>query len=370
MAWFLLVLSVTLIVLVPVNIYIARKIRDFECIQRIKNKKKRFFVSYIFFLITLLLLWWNATNANIMVLHFFFILLIGELIYDFVCMYKRKMTLKYGQEIVVSVCLLFTFVYLGYAYYVAHHVVETHYDVVATKDIGVDSFRIVQVTDSHVGATMNGEKFYNYMLDINKTNPDIVVVTGDFVDDDTSYEDFLRSCEGLGALETKYGVYFVYGNHDKGYFNNRTYGDKEIREELAKNNVTILEDNGLNIVGNIYLLGRQDKTVRNRKPIKELMDEIDDNYYVIDLNHQPNDYENEKNANVDLVISGHTHGGQLFPLMIIDKMIGANNQIYGIEKRDNTTFIVSSGIGDWAVKFKTGTLAEYVVIDIKNGDSL
>ena len=52
--------------------------------------------------------------------------------------------------------------------------------------------------------------------------------------------------------------------------------------------------------------------------------------------------------------------------MIIDKMIGANNQIYGIEERDNTTFIVSSGIGDWAVKFKTGTLAEYVVIDIKN----
>ena len=152
-------------------------------------------------------------------------------------------------------------------------------------------------------------------------------------------------------------------------YNNRTYGDKEIREELAKNNVTILEDNGLNIVGNIYLLGRQDKSVRNRKPIKELMDEIDDNYYVIDLNHQPNDYENEKNANVDLVISGHTHGGQLFPLMIIDKMIGANNQIYGMEKRDNTTFIVSSGIGDWAVKFKTGTLAEYVVIDIKKGDN-
>ena len=98
----------------------------------------------------------------------------------------------------------------------------------------------------------------------------------------------------------------------------------------------------------------------------ELMEGIDDNYYVIDLNHQPNDYENEKNANVDLVISGHTHGGQVFPLMIIDKMIGANNQIYGMESRDNTTFIVSSGIGDWAVKFRTGTIAEYVVIDIKN----
>ena len=366
MAWFLLVLTITLIVLVPVNIYIARKVRKFKCLEKIKDKKIKFIVSYIFLLITLIFLWWNATNANIIVLHFFFILLFGEFIYNIVCMIKKRMDFKYGQEIVFSICLVFTAVYLGIAYYIAHHVVETHYEVVANKDLGVDNFRIVQVTDSHVGATMTGDDFYNYMIEINKTNPDIVVVTGDFVDDDTSYENFIRSCEGLGALETKYGVYFVYGNHDKGYFNNRTYGDKEIREELAKNNVTILEDNGLNIVGNIYLLGRQDKSVRTRKPINELMEGIDDNYYVIDLNHQPNDYENEKNANVDLVISGHTHGGQLFPLMIIDKMIGANNQIYGIEERDNTTFIVSSGIGDWAVKFKTGTLAEYVVIDIKN----
>lgn len=366
MAWFLLVLTITLIVLVPVNIYIARKVRKFKCIEKIKDKKIKFIVSYIFLLITLIFLWWNATNANIIVLHFFFILLLGEFIYNIVCMIKKRMDFKYGQEIVFSICLVFTAFYLGIAYYIAQHVVETHYEVVANKDLGVDNFRIVQVTDSHVGATMTGDDFYNYMIEINKTNPDIVVVTGDFVDDDTSYENFIRSCEGLGALKTNYGVYFVFGNHDKGYFNNRTYGEKEIREELAKNNVFILEDDGLNIVGNIYLLGRQDRSVRTRKPIKELMEGIDDNYYVIDLNHQPNDYENEKNANVDLVISGHTHGGQVFPLMIIDKMIGANNQIYGMESRDNTTFIVSSGIGDWAVKFRTGTIAEYVVIDIKN----
>ena len=364
--WFLMVLTITLIVLIPVNIYIAIKLRKLNFIKNIKNKKVSYMASATFFYITILLLIWNSTNANIIVLHFFFILLLCELIYSFVCMIKRKINFKYGQEITISIALIITIVYLGYGYYLAHHVVETKYEVVATKDIGVDNFRIVQITDSHVGATMNGNDFYNYMVRINETNPDIVVVTGDFVDDDTSLKDMVRSCEGLGILETKYGVYFVYGNHDKGYFNYREYGDKELREELEKNNVTILEDEGLDIVGNIYLLGRQDRQVRDRTRAQDLMKEIDKNKYTIVLDHEPNDYDNEEEAKMDMVISGHTHGGQVFPLQIIDKMTSANDQIYGIETRSNTTFIVSSGIGDWAVKFKTGTVAEYVVIDIKN----
>lgn len=366
MTWFLLVLTITLVVLVPVNIYIARKVRKIKCIENIKDKKIRFLTSYIFLLITLILLWWNATNANVIILHFFFILLLGELIYNIVCMIKKKTDFKYGQEIVISICLLFTVAYLGVAYYIAHHVVETHYEVVSKKDLGIDSFRVVQITDSHVGATMNGDDFYNYMIKINDTNPDIVVVTGDYIDDDTSYEDFVRACEGLGALKTNYGVYFVFGNHDKGYFNNRKYNEQDIRLELAKNNVKILEDEGIDIVGNIYLLGRQDRQVRTRLSAQDLMKEIDSNKYVIVLDHQPNDYDNESEAKMDLVISGHTHGGQVFPLKYFD-FIGSNDNFYGMETRDNTTFIVSSGIGDWAVKFKTGTVAEYVVIDILNG---
>lgn len=364
-AWTIMVVSIILIVIFPVNIYIARQMHKISVIKGIKNKYISWLVSFIFLYITIGLLLWNSTNAYIMVLHLFFILLIGELIYKIIRMIKKKDEFKYGQEITISSSIIFTIIYLSIAYFIAHNVIETHYDVIATKELGVDSFRVVQVTDSHVGATMSGEDFYNYMIKINDTNPDIVVVTGDFIDDDTPYDDFIRSCEGLGALKTKYGVYFVYGNHDKGYFNYRSYTDKELREELAKNNVTILEDEGLEIVGNIYLLGRQDKSVRDRKSIQELMKDIDENYYVIDLNHQPNDYKNEEEAKVDLVISGHTHGGQVFPLMVLDRIIGANNQIYGIETRENTTFIVSSGIGDWAVKFKTGTVAEYVVIDIK-----
>ena len=366
MMWFLLVLSITLIVLIPVNVYIASKVHEFEIIKRVNNKILSWLFSFPFLLITILLLIWNPTNANVIVLHFAVILVLCELFYNFVCMFKRKYNIKYGQEVTVAIALVITMFYLGYAYYVAHNVVETHYQVVANKDIGVDKFRIVQITDSHIGATMSGEKFYNYMLEINKTNPDIVVITGDYVDDDTKLKDMVKACEGLGELKTKYGVYFIYGNHDKGYFDYREFDNDKLRKELRENNVTILEDIGVNLVGNLYLIGRQDKSVINRRTAEQLMSYMDPEKYVIVLDHQPNDYKNESEAGIDLVLSGHTHGGQVFPLQIIDKIIGTNNQIYGLEKIKSTTFIVSSGIGDWAVKFKTGTKAEYVVIDIIN----
>ncbi len=83
------------------------------------------------------------------------------------------------------------------------------------------------------------------------------------------------------------------------------------------------------------------------------------------LDHQPNDYDNEAESGADLVLSGHTHGGQLFPLGLFGVLLGSNDKTYGIETRDNTTFIVNSGISDWAIKFKTGTKSEYGVITIK-----
>ena len=87
--------------------------------------------------------------------------------------------------------------------------------------------------------------------------------------------------------------------------------------------------------------------------------------YVICLDHQPNDYAEEADCKMDLVLSGHTHGGQFWGLGIIGVWMGANDAYYGYERRKNTDFIVSSGIGDWAIDFKTGCISEYIVVNIK-----
>lgn len=93
---------------------------------------------------------------------------------------------------------------------------------------------------------------------------------------------------------------------------------------------------------------------------------LDKDKYTIVLDHQPNDYDAEAAARVDLVLSGHTHGGQMIPMGQLMRWfhIGGDN-VYGFERLGNTNFIVTSGISDWALQFKTGTRSEYVIIDIQ-----
>ena len=278
--------------------------------------------------------------------------------------FKKVAKKELSYTLVFCIALAFTTIYMGYGYYLAHHVYETKYEIKVEKNIGTTNFRIAQITDSHIGATMNGDKFISYMEEISSKNPDIVVVTGDFIDDDTSKEDMVKACSGLGKLKTKYGVYFVYGNHDRGYYDNRGYETSDLEAELAKNGVIILKDETIDITDYITLIGREDNRVKTRKSMDSLLEHVDKAKYLIVLVHEPNDYDNEAKAQVDLVLSGHTHGGQIFPLGYVGLIIGANDGFYGLEKRDNTNFIISSGIGDWAIKFKTGAISEYVIIDL------
>ena len=103
--------------------------------------------------------------------------------------------------------------------------------------------------------------------------------------------------------------------------------------------------------------------------MEELVSGLDKNKFIIVMDHQPNDYGKEAKARVDLVLSGHTHGGQLFPLNKVGEWIGANDKTYGIERRGQTNFVVTSGLSDWAIRFKTGTKSELVVIDVMHSDN-
>ena len=134
--------------------------------------------------------------------------------------------------------------------------------------------------------------------------------------------------------------------------------------ELEKNNVTVLKDDIALIADKLNIVGRNDKSDSGRKPISELLKGIDKSKYTIVLDHQPNDYKNESEADIDLVFSGHTHGGHLWPAGYIGLLIRANDAVYGAEEFNGKGFIVTSGISGWAIPFKTGTKCEYVVMDI------
>ncbi len=151
----------------------------------------------------------------------------------------------------------------------------------------------------------------------------------------------------------------------------RGYTGDDLIAELEKNGVTVLEDENVLLDSRFYLIGRQDASEEldlggSRAKIADLMQRVDNDKFTIVLDHQPRDYDAEAAAGADLVLSGHTHGGQMIPSMQLIRWfhLGGDDCVYGTERRENTDFIVTSGISDWAIKFKTGCRSEFVMIDI------
>jgi predicted MPP superfamily phosphohydrolase len=258
--------------------------------------------------------------------------------------------------------LLLTAVYLGCGWYNAHHVWEKDYSLQTDK--AVEPLKIALIADSHLGITLDGEDFARELERVQAVNPDIVVVVGDYVDDDTLKADMVEATRALGALETTYGVFFVYGNHDEGYYQYRDFSADELRAELEKNGVTVLADESLPIGESYTLIGRRDRSMRGRADMETLTEDLDRSRYLIVLDHQPNDYDAEADSEADLVVSGHTHGGQMIPFTKAGEWTGAYERAYGYERRKNTDFLVTSGIADWVLLFKTGTKSEYVIVNV------
>jgi CheY-like chemotaxis protein len=107
------------------------------------------------------------------------------------------------------------------------------------------------------------------------------------------------------------------------------------------------------------------KAVNKEKLQEQLGLPVDKDKYMIVLDHQPNDYTNEAATDADLVLSGHTHGGQLFPITYIGEWFGVNDRTYGYEKREGTEFIVTL---NWKYTHKNNEqdMLDYSVLRGKN----
>lgn len=350
--------------------YLASRFAKFGIVKRISKGKR--IIGFLFGIVPVVLIILSiraglgTINAEIVILHLTIIWLICDGISRLA---EKKRGKKFARYYAGMLALGITAVYLTSGWYLANHVWRKPYTIETDKAVG--NLRIVQIADSHVGNTFDGEEFLEHVKAIQAENPDIVVITGDYVDDDTSKEDMAAACRALGTLETTYGVYYVFGNHDKGYYGSayRGYSGSDLTAELEKNGVIVLQDQVVTLDGRFYLIGRKDRseerTGSSRASMEELTAGLDPAKYSIVLDHQPYDYEAQEAAGVDLVLSGHTHGGQFFPINYVGQWTGVDAKTYGMEKRGGTVFIVTSGISDWAIQFRTGCRAEYVVIDIR-----
>lgn len=350
--------------------YLISRLCKFNFINKISKgkRKNKIIISLLIVLVGFIALYFslNFMNAIVCVIHIACIWLIFDFIFWTIKRLRKKSFKIYLSGILA---VAFSVCYLGAGWYLANNVWQTDYKIATNKFVG--NIRIVQFADSHIGTTFNGAELEKYVDEMNACNPDVVLITGDFVDESTSKKDMTDACKALSELKTTYGVYFSFGNHDKGNYSNGTrgYDGNDLINELEKNNVIVLQDQTVLIDNRFYIIGRQDRSEESenrggRASMTDLVKNLDKDKLSIVMDHQPSDYENQAKSQVDLVLSGHTHGGQFFPINKFGEWVGENDRTYGFEIRNKTDFIVTSGISDWAVKFKTGCKSEFVVIDV------
>ena len=361
----LLVFAAFILVAILAHVYVFLRSKQFAWVKKLAgdSKWKSRFIRFVPVLAMLLWCVFDLVPAVIAVVH----LLFFWLLFDGIGLIVKKLTKKefriYWQG---AVAIFVTVLYLGVGWFFAHHVYETDYHLETEKLLPGGKLRVAVIADSHIGCTFDGDGFASYMERVSQTKPDLLVVVGDFVDDSTSREDMEKGCEALGKVQTTYGVYYVYGNHDRGYYgSSRGYTAEDVEAELIKNHVTVLKDDVSLIGDSVYLVGRLDRSFGERASMETLTKDLDPSNYMIVLDHQPHDFDAQEKAGADLVLCGHTHGGQMFPIGITGELSGANEKTYGLETRGSTNYIVTSGISDWAIPYKTAAISEYVIIDIE-----
>lgn len=344
-------------------VYLWTRIGKFYIVNKIasSSKWKKRLIKLIPMLGLFIYIGIRTIPAIVAVIHLVVIWLFVELV-SFIINKIHKFNYKIYIEGILA--LLISAIYLTFAFIQARNVVATNYILTTDKLPEGESFRVVMMSDSHIGCTFDGKTLYDYINEMGTLSPDAVVIVGDYVDDDSNKADMIAATKAFSEINPTYGTFYVFGNHDMGYGNTRDFNAYDLVTEFENNGVKVLSDEVVTLGDYVTLIGRLDKSMSVRAEIDDLMEKCDKSTYSIVLNHQPNDQIKEAGAGVDLVLSGHTHGGQLIPINRAGEWIGANDQTKGMLKRGNSTFIVSDGISDWAIPFKTGCKAEYLVIDI------
>lgn len=231
------------------------------------------------------------------------------------------------------------------------------YDIEIAKKTKRDHLKILMASDFHLGSIVGNKHLERFLAIVEQENPDIVLLPGDIINDNIGPYIKNNMDKLMSKIDAPLGVYASLGNHD--YYGNDT---EKLLEEMDKIGITMLNDEFLLVEQDFYLAGRREHTDKNRQKITEFNRGIDSKKPIIMLDHQPRDLDEAREAGIDLLLSGHTHGGQIAPGNLITGMIYEND--WGYLKNGDLHSIVSSGFGLWGPPLRIGTRAEAVMINV------
>jgi len=231
-------------------------------------------------------------------------------------------------------------------------------------DVYIDGLKselsIVQITDLHIGKTLGKDFMDDVVKQINALDADIVVITGDLVD--MPVNQIGDKLDSLNSIESRLGVYYVPGNHE--YF----YGVNAIMDHVRSLGVHVLSNRSIVINHAINLAGVMDmmgKRFDFEPPdLAKALLHVKPELPTILLAHQPKFVNEINDEKIDLILSGHTHGGQIFPfglLVLLDQPYLSG--LYQHSKQ--TQIFVSNGAGYWGPAVRIMAPSEIVKLTLK-----
>jgi predicted MPP superfamily phosphohydrolase len=228
-----------------------------------------------------------------------------------------------------------------------------------------DGTRIVQLTDIHVGPTLGREFIEDLVARTNALEPDLVAITGDLVDGSVAH---LRDAVApLAQLRARHGVYFVTGNHE--YYS----GVDEWLDELRRLGVRVLRNERVAIGGpnsddGFDLAGVDDHSASMTHPdhgpdLPRALEGRDPSRELVLLAHQPRAIHEAARHGVGLQLSGHTHGGQIWPWRYLVRL--QQPYVAGLIRHGDTHLYISAGTGYWGPPMRLGTTAEITRLTLR-----
>ncbi len=231
----------------------------------------------------------------------------------------------------------------------------------------LDGFKIAHLTDLHLGYFVRVKALEDMLKKISLHSPDILLITGDFIDDYDQLKDGVRT---LTKLAPPFGVYSTVGNHE--YLR----GVKEVKKEFIKNNIPYLISEGIEIPiknSSIFIVGADDpkklrginKRIFYSETIKKGIETRKNGVFTILITHRPDGFLVAEQFGIDLTLAGHTHGGQigLNGRSLFEPILN-KNYFWGKYEHNGKKLYTSSGAGHW-FPFRINCPTEFPIITLR-----
>lgn len=361
------------------NFYVAKRI--YQCVNFFLPNL-RFFICLIFFVAMTLIMIMGFANSFLPIgqkaahildvissywMGFFMYLLIFIILSDaamLVIRLVKSSKWKYMpalRMITVLTAVIFTIVTVTYGLIHVGNIKHVSYNIELSDKKMSEEINLVLITDLHLGSARSEARLNGIVNEINSLQPDVVCIAGDFFNTDfNSIQNVEETAQILKTISAKYGVYACLGNHDGGKTLDKMLDFLEQCKIKALNDEYVTVDNLFTLVGRLDASAIGGYNNMTRKSLSDVLEGTDKTLPIIVMDHNPaciSEYSGE----VDLVLSGHTHKGQVFPGSLITNAMYIVDYGHYVEE-NGTQIIVSSGIGTWGPPMRVGSNSEIVSV--------